>query len=143
MIPRRKDLTSPDFRPRSPRPGPPASIERRPRRCTNLSAWRTRRRVRVSVGRGGGDTLVRMKPKISIVSLAVSDLGRALAFYRDGLGFPTHNYTDGDDFILFRLEGSWLSLMAREEAAKDLPAGALTFSSVGLSHNVPTEAAVR
>ncbi len=84
-----------------------------------------------------------MKPKISIVSLAVSDLSRALAFYRDGLGFPTHNYADGDDFIMFRLEGCWLSLHAREEALKDLPAGALTFSSVALSHNVPTEEAVR
>jgi predicted lactoylglutathione lyase len=57
-----------------------------------------------------------MKPKISIVSLHVSDLGRALAFYREGLGFPTHNYADGDDFILFRLEGSWLSLHAGEDA---------------------------
>ncbi|MFI4935115.1 MAG: VOC family protein [Caulobacterales bacterium] len=83
-----------------------------------------------------------MKAKISIVSLAVGDLQRALTFYRDGLGFPTHNYADGDDFILFRLEGSWLSLHAREEALKDPPAGSSTFSSVGLSHNVPSEAAV-
>jgi len=84
-----------------------------------------------------------MKPKISIVSLAVSDLDRALAFYREGLGFPTHNYADGDDFILFRLEGAWLSLYARQEALKDLPAGALAFSTVALSHNVASKAAVR
>src|SRR5580704_10849435 len=83
-----------------------------------------------------------MKPKISIVSLQVSDLNRALAFYRDGLGFPTHNYADGDDYILFRLDGSWLSLMAREDRLLDLPAGGRAFSSVGLSHNVPTPEAV-
>jgi uncharacterized protein len=84
-----------------------------------------------------------MKPKISIVGLSVRDLGRSLAFYRDGLGFPTHNYADGDDYILFRLDGSWLSLMAREQALQDLPIGALTVSTMSLSHNVPSEAAVR
>ena len=83
-----------------------------------------------------------MKPKISIVSLTVSDLNRALAFYRDGLGFPTHNYTDGDDYILFKLEGSWLSLMARDDTAKDLPAGVPAVSRVGLSHNVASPTAV-
>ena len=84
-----------------------------------------------------------MKPKISMVSLAVNDLSRSLAFYRDGLGFPLHNYAEGDDYIMFRLEGSWLSIYPREEALKDLRAGALTYASVGLSHNVPSEAAVR
>jgi catechol 2,3-dioxygenase-like lactoylglutathione lyase family enzyme len=84
-----------------------------------------------------------MKPKISIVSLGVSDLGRALAFYRDGLGFPTHNYTPGDDYIMLALEGAWLSLVSREIGlTKDLPPGAQTFSSVGLSHNVPSTAEV-
>jgi catechol 2,3-dioxygenase-like lactoylglutathione lyase family enzyme len=83
-----------------------------------------------------------MKPKISIVSLHVADLGRALAFYRDGLGFPTHNYADGDDFIMFRLEGSWLSLSAREDPLMGLPAGLRRFSTVGLSHNVPSKEVV-
>ena len=30
-----------------------------------------------------------MKPRIHVITLAVADLDRALAFYRDGLGFPT------------------------------------------------------
>ena len=77
-----------------------------------------------------------MKPKISIVSLSVFDIARALAFYRDGLGFPTHNYTDGDDYIMFRLEGSWLSLHQRDPA---LPSGVCT---IGLSHNVGSPAEV-
>ena len=28
-----------------------------------------------------------MKPRIHVITLAVADLDRALAFYRDGLGF--------------------------------------------------------
>ena len=30
-----------------------------------------------------------MKPRIHVITLAVADLDRALAFYRDGLGFRT------------------------------------------------------
>ena len=30
-----------------------------------------------------------MKPKIKVLTLAVGDLARSLAFYRDGLGLPT------------------------------------------------------
>lgn len=32
-----------------------------------------------------------MKPKISLITLGVADIGRSLKFYRDGLGFRTHN----------------------------------------------------
>ena len=34
-----------------------------------------------------------MKPKISFITLGTRDLPQMIAFYRDGLGFPTHNYT--------------------------------------------------
>ena len=30
-----------------------------------------------------------MKPRISVITLGVDSLERALAFYRDGLGWPT------------------------------------------------------
>ena len=30
-----------------------------------------------------------MKPRITVLTLAVADLGRSVAFYQDGLGFPT------------------------------------------------------
>ena len=30
-----------------------------------------------------------MKPRISVLTLGVEDLERAVTFYRDGLGFPT------------------------------------------------------
>jgi catechol 2,3-dioxygenase-like lactoylglutathione lyase family enzyme len=83
-----------------------------------------------------------MKPKISIVGLSVRDLAAAVAFYRDGLGFPTHNYTEGDDYVMFRLEGSWLSLSPREMALANLPSDAAAFSTFGLSHNVASAAEV-
>jgi catechol 2,3-dioxygenase-like lactoylglutathione lyase family enzyme len=33
-----------------------------------------------------------MKPRIHVITLAVADLDRALAFYRDGLGFQTEGH---------------------------------------------------
>ena len=30
-----------------------------------------------------------MKPKVTVITIGVDDLERSLAFYRDGLGFPT------------------------------------------------------
>ena len=30
-----------------------------------------------------------MKPRITVITVGVDDLERALKFYRDGLGFPT------------------------------------------------------
>ena len=77
-----------------------------------------------------------MKPKISMVTLGVSDLRRALAFYRDGLGFPTHNYAEGDDFIMFRLESSWLALHPREAILKELGVDTPGPAAFSLAHNV-------
>ena len=66
-----------------------------------------------------------MKAKIGLITLGVADMKTSLAFYRDGLGFPAHNYKEGDDAIFFKLEGSWLSLYPREKLAADaqIPAG--------------------
>lgn len=30
-----------------------------------------------------------MQPRVTVITLGVDDLERSLAFYRDGLGFPT------------------------------------------------------
>ena len=61
-----------------------------------------------------------MKPKISLITLGVSDLKRTLVFYRDGLGFPTHDYKEEQGIVFFKLEGTWLSLYSREKLAEDL-----------------------
>jgi len=85
-----------------------------------------------------------MKPKISLITFGVRDLPRMLAFYRDGLGFPLHNYTDGDDMVMFRLEGTWLGLFPRDELAKDATVSVESsgFSGVTLAHNEPSKEGV-
>ena len=79
-----------------------------------------------------------MKPKISLISLGVRDFPRALAFYRDGLGFPAHNYTEGGDFCMLRLEGTWLALYPRVKLAEDatVAADGAGFPGFTLAHNV-------
>jgi hypothetical protein len=83
-----------------------------------------------------------MKPKISIVTLGVRDFARSLAFYRDGLGFTTHNHTEGEEHVMFALEGSWLSLYPRDKLAEDatVPDDGHGFSGVTLAHNVASPA---
>jgi catechol 2,3-dioxygenase-like lactoylglutathione lyase family enzyme len=85
-----------------------------------------------------------MKPKISIVTLGVRDFARSLAFYREGLGFTAHNYTEGEEHVMFVLEGSWLSLYPRDKLAEDATVAddGQGFAGVTLAHNVasPDEA---
>lgn len=77
-----------------------------------------------------------MRPQVDVITLAVDDLERALAFYRDGLGFPSRGivgtqWTDertgaNGDIAPFELGGGLvLSLYRREDLAKDaeIPAG--------------------
>lgn len=85
-----------------------------------------------------------MKAKISLITLGVGDMDRAVRFYRDGLGFPMHNFKDGDDFAMFRLEGTWLALFPLEALAQDARAGApgAGFRGVSLARNEPSPEAV-
>ena len=82
-----------------------------------------------------------MKPKISLITFGTRDLERMIAFYRDGLGFPPHNYKPGDDMVMFQLEGTWLGLFPRDELAKDatVPTEGSGFSGVSLAHNAPSK----
>ncbi|MFI5266967.1 MAG: VOC family protein [Chloroflexota bacterium] len=60
-----------------------------------------------------------MEPRISVVTLGVSDLPRSIRFYRDGLGWPS-GVNDGEDVAFFQLGGGTvLSLFGREDLAKD------------------------
>jgi len=85
-----------------------------------------------------------MKPKISLITFGVRDLDRMVAFYRDGLGLPLHNYKPGDDMVMFRLEGTWLGLFPRDELAKDAKTSVegSGFSGVAIAHNEPSKAGV-
>ena len=42
-----------------------------------------------------------MKPKLNIITLAVNDLEKSIAFYKDGLGLPTEGLVKGADHIIF------------------------------------------
>lgn len=96
-----------------------------------------------------------MKPRIHVLTLAVADLGRALAFYRDGLGFETQGLI-GTEFkgdektpegttAVFSLDGGlMLSIYPRSELAKDA-AVALTPTQPGefsIGHVVASRAEV-
>ena len=65
-----------------------------------------------------------MKPRITLLTLAVEDIDRALAFYRDGLGFPTKGIV-GQEYehgavVFFSLEsGLGLALWPRSSLAHD------------------------
>ena len=71
-----------------------------------------------------------MKPQVHVITLAVSDLERALAFYRDGLGLESPGVI-GTEFAgdetnpsgaaaMFELQGGLiLALYPRTELAKD------------------------
>jgi catechol 2,3-dioxygenase-like lactoylglutathione lyase family enzyme len=85
-----------------------------------------------------------MKSKISIITLGVQDLARSLSFYRDGLGFELHNYKEGEDHAMFRLEGTWLALFPRKSLAEDacVPSASSGFPGFTLAHNVKTKEGV-
>ena len=79
-----------------------------------------------------------MEPRISIITLGVSDLKRAVKFYKDGLGLPQREGPDGIAF--FETSGTWLALFPRDDLAQDAtvePEGH-GFRGVTLAHNVRT-----
>lgn len=82
-----------------------------------------------------------MKAKIGLITLGVADLKASLVFYRDGLGFPTHDYKEDADVVFFALEGTWLALFPRELLAKDatVPDEGGGFRGVTLAHNVASK----
>ncbi len=49
-----------------------------------------------------------MEPRISIVTLGVSDLAKSVQFYQAGLGLPLRESNDAIAF--FETRGTWLGL---------------------------------
>ena len=90
-----------------------------------------------------------MKPRITLVTLGVDDLERALRFYRDGLGWPTNGIV-GQEFehgavVFFELQsGLRLALWPRASLAHDsgLPAGAGSPTAFCLAHTVGSRSEV-
>lgn len=90
-----------------------------------------------------------MQPRITVVTLGVADLARAVAFYRDGLGWPTEGIV-GEEFehgavAFFELQpGLRLALWPRASIAHDsgLPLVAPSATEMTLAHNFDSREAV-
>jgi uncharacterized glyoxalase superfamily protein PhnB len=78
-----------------------------------------------------------MEPRVSFVTLGVSNLARALRFYRDGLGFPLSSASK-DDVAFFKSGGVILALYPTGKLAEDaqVPSEDAGFRGVTLAHNV-------
>jgi hypothetical protein len=96
-----------------------------------------------------------MEPRIHVLTLAVADLERALAFYRDGLGlecpgivgteFAGDDETPAGDVAMFHLDGNLiLALYPRTELAKDaaVALGPARSGEFSIGHLVQTRADV-
>jgi catechol 2,3-dioxygenase-like lactoylglutathione lyase family enzyme len=83
-----------------------------------------------------------MEPRISIITLGVSDLERSIVFYRDGLGLPQLPGPDGIAF--FETSGTQLALYPRDALAEDVtvPVAGSGFCGITLAHNVRSPEAV-
>ena len=81
-----------------------------------------------------------MEPRISIVTLGVSDLRRSVEFYRDGLGLPLRE-GPVDEVAFFETSGTWLGLYPRTDLAADAQVSAegQGFPRFSLAHNVRSQ----
>ncbi len=84
-----------------------------------------------------------MKPRISMVSLGVSDLDKSVEFYQKGLELPKLESPPGVAF--FNLNGTWLGLSERTALARDatISAEGHGYSGINLAHNVTSADEVR
>ena len=83
-----------------------------------------------------------MEPRLSFVTLGVSDLQRATRFYEEVLGLP--RIPTPPEVTFFELGKTWLALYPRELLAADagVPAAGSGFPGFTLAHNVRSAAEV-
>ena len=77
-----------------------------------------------------------MKPHITIITLGVEDLQRAIDFYEKGLGLPRKD--ESESIAFFEMTGTILALYPREELAEDITISSegIGFQGFTLAHNV-------
>ncbi|WP_417664183.1 VOC family protein [Pseudidiomarina donghaiensis] len=90
-----------------------------------------------------------MQPSISFITLTVENLERAVAFYRDGLGWPTdgivgEKYENGAVAFFKLANNLTFALWPKQSLANEtgLPHDNHAPTNVLLAHNVPSEAQV-
>jgi catechol 2,3-dioxygenase-like lactoylglutathione lyase family enzyme len=84
-----------------------------------------------------------VEPRVSLVTLGVSDLKRSVGFYRDGLGWPK-SQVGGDEVAFFKTGGVVIALFPRTSFAADADVDIADvehggFSRFSLAHNVVEE----
>jgi uncharacterized protein len=79
-----------------------------------------------------------MEPRVTLITLGVRNLQRAVAFYQDGLGWPLSGASVEGEVAFFRTGGTVLALWGREALAEDanIDSEGSGFSSFSLAHNV-------
>ena len=84
-----------------------------------------------------------MKPRISIITVGVDNLERALRFYRDGLGLPTRGivgteYPQGAVAFFDLFNGQKLAIWSRNDMAHEakVPLGPRSATEFSLGHLV-------
>lgn len=90
-----------------------------------------------------------MQPRITVITLGVDDLERALRFYRDGLGFDTEGivgteFEHGAVVFIDLQHGLKLALWPRTSLARDsgLPLTPPSPTGLSLGHNVSSRSEV-
>lgn len=90
-----------------------------------------------------------MKPRITVITLCVDNLERALLFYRDGLGFPTQGivgqeYEHGAVAFFDLQPGLKLAIWPRASLAHDagIPVSIPSPAEFSIGHNVSSIAEV-
>lgn len=81
-----------------------------------------------------------MQPRISMITLGVTDLARSIEFYEKGLGLPRMD--SPPEVAFFTLDGTWLGLFGMDSLAKDagVDPGRSGFGGFALAYNVTSDA---
>jgi uncharacterized protein len=84
-----------------------------------------------------------VEPRVSLITLGVSDLELAVAFYRDGLGWPKSD-VGGDEVAFFKTAGVVIALFPQASFAADAGVDVDDVENGGfprfsLAHNVVEE----
>src|SRR3954469_7383365 len=87
-----------------------------------------------------------MKPRVTLITLGVDDLDRAVRFYRDGLGWKTEGivgkqFEHGAVAFFDLANGLRLALWPRASLSHDsgLPLGEPSSTDIYLAHNVRSQ----
>ncbi len=79
-----------------------------------------------------------MDPRVSLITLTTRDLGRAVRFYRDGLGWPLSTHSVEGEVAFFQSVGMVVGIYGLEQQLADaqIAEAGSGFGGIVLAHNV-------